>query len=82
MKKSERLEVPTLTDQEAKAYSVIPDHALHGTEGPIAKSFPPHVTKIHTELLDSLESLGIPRNPDNMSHRIISRLPPHFKVIF
>lgn len=77
MKKSEHLEIPTLTDQEAKAYSVVPDPALHGTEGPIAKSFPPHVTKIHTQLLNTLESLGIPRNPDNSNgHPVGSLLFP------
>ncbi|KAK0486182.1 alcohol oxidase [Armillaria novae-zelandiae] len=77
MKKSEHLEIPTLTDHEAKAYSVVPDPALHGTEGPIAKSFPPHVTKVHTQLLDTLESLGIPRNPDNSNgHPVGSLLFP------
>lgn len=77
MKKSEHLEIPTLTDQEATAYSVVPDPTLHGTEGPIAKSFPPHVTKIHTQLLDTLESLGIPRNPDNSNgHPVGSLLFP------
>ncbi|KAG7449768.1 alcohol oxidase [Guyanagaster necrorhizus] len=77
MKKSEHLETPTLTDEEATAYSVVPDTALHGTEGPIAKSFPPHVTKVHTQLLDTLESLGIPRNLDNSNgHPVGSLLFP------
>lgn len=35
--------------------------------GPISKSFPPHVTRLHPELLDALEHLGVPRNCDNVS---------------
>lgn len=34
--------------------------------GPIAKSFPPHVTEIHSATLDALEAVGLPRNPDNV----------------
>ncbi|KAK0232281.1 alcohol oxidase [Armillaria nabsnona] len=37
--------------------------------GPIAKSYPPHITEIHTPLLDSLECMGVPRNPDNSGGR-------------
>lgn len=35
--------------------------------GPIAKSYPPYITEIHAPLLDSLESMGVPRNPDNVN---------------
>ncbi|KAK0433353.1 alcohol oxidase [Armillaria borealis] len=37
--------------------------------GPIAKSYPPHITEIHAPLLDSLECMGVPRNPDNSGGR-------------
>ncbi|KAK0445982.1 alcohol oxidase [Desarmillaria tabescens] len=37
--------------------------------GPIAKSYPPQISEIHAPLLDSLECLGVPRNPDNSGGR-------------
>uniref|UniRef100_A0A0W0G550 Glucose-methanol-choline oxidoreductase N-terminal domain-containing protein n=1 Tax=Moniliophthora roreri TaxID=221103 RepID=A0A0W0G550_MONRR len=62
MKKSEHLCVPPLSEGEKKSYAVDPDPAYHGTDGPIAVSFPPYVSPIHNKILDSLETLGLPRN--------------------
>ncbi|KAJ8081123.1 hypothetical protein PM082_017964 [Marasmius tenuissimus] len=62
MKKSEHLCVPQLSPEEKKTLAVDPDPAFHGTDGPIAVSFPPYVSPIHTQILDSLETLGLPRN--------------------
>ncbi|KAI0077521.1 alcohol oxidase [Panus rudis PR-1116 ss-1] len=65
MKKSERLQVPDFTSEQKRDYAVIPDPNLHGTDGPIAKSFPPHVTPFHSAFLDAFEKHGLPRNPEN-----------------
>ncbi|CAL1710572.1 unnamed protein product [Somion occarium] len=65
MKKSEHLQIPNITPDQAVAYAVVPDPNLHGTNGPIAKSFPPHVTEMHSAVLDSLEKNGVPRNAEN-----------------
>ncbi|KAL0566770.1 hypothetical protein V5O48_015233 [Marasmius crinis-equi] len=62
MQKSERLCPPPLSAEEKRALAVDPDPAFHGTDGPIAVSFPPYVSPIHNKLLDSLETLGLPRN--------------------
>ncbi|KAF8516786.1 alcohol oxidase [Gautieria morchelliformis] len=66
MKRSERLEAPVLSPVEAKLLAVSPDSSLHGTDGPITKSFPmTHLTEVHAKTLDSLESFGVQRNLDN-----------------
>lgn len=36
------------------------------SKGPIAMSYTFKVTRVHTEMLDALEKLGIPRNLDNV----------------
>lgn len=41
-------------------------HPIVPSTGPIAKSFPPHITEIHSATLDALEAVGLPRNPDNV----------------
>ncbi|TFK49007.1 alcohol oxidase [Heliocybe sulcata] len=64
MKRGEHLHEPTnLTPEKALEYAVDPDFASFGHGGPIAKSFPTHVTGLHAKMLDSLEKLGVPRNP-------------------
>jgi len=65
MKKSEHLDPTKLSPEDAVRYAAAPDPKNHGTNGPIAKSFPPHVTECHTAILDALEAVGLPRNPDN-----------------
>ncbi|KAL0565699.1 hypothetical protein V5O48_016325 [Marasmius crinis-equi] len=64
MKKSEHLCVPPLSPDEKQALAVDPDPAAHGTDGPIAVSFPPYISPIHAKILDSLGTLGLPRNND------------------
>ncbi|KAK7438219.1 hypothetical protein VKT23_018150 [Stygiomarasmius scandens] len=62
MKKSEHLCVPPLSEEEKRDFAVDPDPQFHGTDGPIAVSFPPYISPIHKRILDSLETLGLPRN--------------------
>ncbi|KAF9254620.1 alcohol oxidase [Marasmius fiardii PR-910] len=69
MKKSEHLCIPQLSPEEKKTLAVDPDPAFHGTDGPIAVSFPPYVSPIHTKILDSLETLGLPRKNETNAGR-------------
>ncbi|KAK0482235.1 alcohol oxidase [Armillaria novae-zelandiae] len=68
MKKSERVQTPD-ESVDTQRVAASPDPKNHGYEGPIAKSYPPHITEIHASLLDSLECMGVPRNPDNSGGR-------------
>lgn len=68
MKKSERVQTPD-EPVDGQRVAASPDPKNHGYEGPIAKSYPPHITEIHVPLLDSLERMGVPRNPDNSGGR-------------
>lgn len=68
MKKSERVQTPD-ESVDGQRVAASPDPKNHGYEGPIAKSYPPHITEVHTPLLDSLECMGVPRNPDNSGGR-------------
>ncbi|KAK0204100.1 alcohol oxidase [Desarmillaria ectypa] len=68
MKKSERVQTPD-ESVDGQRVAASPDPKNHGYEGPIAKSYPPHITEIHAPLLDSLECMGVPRNPDNSGGR-------------
>lgn len=64
MKRSEHLHEPShLTPEKAVEYAVGPEPGLYGHDGPVAKSFPTHVTDLHSKMLDALEKLGVPRNP-------------------
>ncbi|TCD61101.1 hypothetical protein EIP91_009038 [Steccherinum ochraceum] len=65
MKRSERLDPVNLSPEDAARFAAVPNPINHGTNGPIAKSFPPHITECHTAVLDALEANGLPRNPDN-----------------
>lgn len=68
MKKSERVQTPD-ESVDGQRVAASPDPKNHGYEGPIAKSYPPHITEIHAPLLDSLECMGVTRNPDNSGGR-------------
>ncbi|KAE9389902.1 hypothetical protein BT96DRAFT_1024822 [Gymnopus androsaceus JB14] len=48
-------------------YAAQPKKDLHGSEGPLKKSFPTLLTKLHSELFDAAEFIGIPRNPETSS---------------
>ncbi|THU87441.1 alcohol oxidase [Dendrothele bispora CBS 962.96] len=74
MKKSEHLYTPPLEPNVAKDYAVVPDPAAHGTDGPISVSFPPYISPIHKDILDSLENLGLPRNPESAAGRNVGSL--------
>ncbi|KAH8096772.1 GMC oxidoreductase [Cristinia sonorae] len=65
MKKSEHLDPPKLSPEDAVRFAANPKPENHGTDGPIAKSFPPHITECHTAVLDAMEANGLPRNGDN-----------------
>ncbi|KAH8102926.1 GMC oxidoreductase [Cristinia sonorae] len=67
MKKSETLDPVKLTKEESLEYAAIPDPSSHGTDGPIHSSFPPHITEVHSALLKSFETLGLPRNNDSFT---------------
>ncbi|KAI0654269.1 GMC oxidoreductase [Cubamyces menziesii] len=41
-----------------------PDPRYHGVSGPIVKAYPTWFNPLHFTFLDTLETLGIPRNPD------------------
>ncbi|KAJ8517226.1 hypothetical protein ONZ45_g5550 [Pleurotus djamor] len=69
MKKSERLMPPPISGDQAKLNAVDPIPSIHGTSGPIAKSYPPHIPVVHVPLLDALDACEIPRNPDNNDGR-------------
>ncbi|THH22366.1 hypothetical protein EUX98_g8226 [Antrodiella citrinella] len=69
MKKSESLGPNNLSEKDTVRYAAIPDALNHGSEGPIHHSFPALVTPVHTAILDSLETLGLPRNSDAYSGR-------------
>ncbi|KIY71977.1 GMC oxidoreductase [Cylindrobasidium torrendii FP15055 ss-10] len=70
MKKSEHIQHPRISSpEEAERYAAVPRYDFHGSNGPIAMSYTFKVTRVHTEMLDALEKLGIPRNPDNMCGR-------------
>ncbi|TCD64226.1 hypothetical protein EIP91_004361 [Steccherinum ochraceum] len=62
MKKSERLDPVKLSPEDAARFAAVPNLINYGTNGPIAKSFPPHITECHTAVLDALEANGLPRN--------------------
>ncbi|KAE9406056.1 GMC oxidoreductase [Gymnopus androsaceus JB14] len=67
MQKSETLLPPTLTHSEAVKYAAKPKKDLHGSEGPLKKSFPTMLTRLHAEFFDAAEYIGIPRNPESSS---------------
>ncbi|KAI8980779.1 GMC oxidoreductase [Trametes punicea] len=64
LKKSETLQLPNLTPDDALKYAAKPDLVYHGTEGPIKQSFGPIWADLHLKLFESAEALGIPRNPE------------------
>ncbi|KAF9456641.1 alcohol oxidase [Collybia nuda] len=68
MMKSELLQPPDAS-VDGKKMAASPDPALHGHTGGIAKSWPPLISELHVPLLDSLESVGVPRKPDNSDGR-------------
>lgn len=57
---------PQYTHDLATKYAVTPTAEYRGTDGPIAVSFPSHITPALPALLDSLELNGLPRNPDSV----------------
>ncbi|KAI0636746.1 GMC oxidoreductase [Trametes polyzona] len=62
-KKSETT-LPTAPDA-AKAYGLAsPDSQYHGDSGPIVKGYPTWFNPLHVPFLETLEKLGVPRNPD------------------
>ncbi|CAL1697277.1 unnamed protein product [Somion occarium] len=64
MKKSERLQPPELSKEDSLRYAASPDPKLHGTDGPIAKSYTSNLFPPFPAFMDTLEKLGLPRNPD------------------
>ncbi|TFK31425.1 alcohol oxidase [Crucibulum laeve] len=62
MKKSEKTHASGLSENDAKKYGALPENDLHGTDGPILKSFPSFWTELHGVLFDTAEALGVPRN--------------------
>ena len=52
----------------AKKYTVeMPDEKWHGSSGPIEKSYPLHFNPIHSEIVATLENIGIPLNSEPVS---------------
>lgn len=69
MKKGETLQNSNLPDEQAIRYAAKPDPSLHGTDGPIKKSFPTVLSDLHGKLFDAAESLGIWRNVESGNGR-------------
>ncbi|OSD00955.1 GMC oxidoreductase [Trametes coccinea BRFM310] len=69
LKKSETLQLPDLTADEAAAYAAQPDPVYHGADGPIKNSFGPIWADLHLKLFESAEALGIQRNPETGNGR-------------
>ena len=44
-----------------------PDPRYHGVSGPIVKAYPTWFNPLHFTFLDTLETLGVPRNSDPVS---------------
>ncbi|KIJ24192.1 GMC oxidoreductase [Sphaerobolus stellatus SS14] len=55
-----------LSADVAKDFAVVPDPSSHGMNGPIVVSFPPYVSPIHKDTLDSLDGLGLLRNSESI----------------
>ncbi|TBU53003.1 GMC oxidoreductase [Dichomitus squalens] len=67
MKKSETLQPTKLSHADAIKFAADPDPKNHGTNGPIKKSFGPTFYELHAALYDSVQTFGVPRNPDTGS---------------
>ncbi|KAF9460009.1 alcohol oxidase [Collybia nuda] len=65
MKKSETTLPSNLSPEDSKKYAVTVDFEHHGTQGPIVKSYPFRWTELHRLVIDTAETLGIPRRPDS-----------------
>ncbi|KAF8868345.1 alcohol oxidase [Infundibulicybe gibba] len=74
MKKSESTLPSGLNSQDAKKYAADPDSALHGTQGPITKSFPTILTELHALLFDTAEVLGVQRNPETGNGKVVGAM--------
>ncbi|KAF8873116.1 alcohol oxidase [Infundibulicybe gibba] len=61
-------------DPDAKKYAADPDSTLHGTGGPITKSFPTVLTELHALLFDTAEALGVSRNPETGNGRTVGAM--------
>ncbi|CAL1709438.1 unnamed protein product [Somion occarium] len=64
MKKSERLQLPELSKEDSLRYSASPNPKFHGTNGPVAKSYTSNLFEPFPAFMDTLEKLGLPRNPE------------------
>ncbi|RDX56525.1 alcohol oxidase [Lentinus brumalis] len=42
----------------------VPDTQMHGTSGPIVKAYSNHFDALHLPLIEALETLGVPKNPE------------------
>ncbi|TFK45484.1 FAD-linked reductase, partial [Heliocybe sulcata] len=64
MRNSEHFDPVPFSSEDAGCYC--PHRpSIYALKGPIAKSFPPLVTKLHPVVLDTLSNIGLPHNPDN-----------------
>lgn len=59
---SETLTSPPSSDCDK--YHIKPEDGTHGRDGPVAKTFPRWITELHVPFFTTLESLGVPINPD------------------
>ncbi|KLO19190.1 GMC oxidoreductase [Schizopora paradoxa] len=63
-KKSETYVPVPISDEDAEKYAIKLDPTLHGTDGPLKKSFTKEWPKIHESTFLAAESLGVPKNPE------------------
>ncbi|EKM52238.1 uncharacterized protein PHACADRAFT_260475 [Phanerochaete carnosa HHB-10118-sp] len=69
LKKSETLQRKDLSPSDAAKYAADPDSKFHGSDGPIKTSFGTTFYELHATLYDTLQNLGVPRNPDTGNGR-------------
>ncbi|KAJ8474322.1 hypothetical protein ONZ51_g7298 [Trametes cubensis] len=64
MKKSEKT-LPVPVEDSSKYGLVTPDPQFHGDSGPIVKGYPTWFNPLHLQFLETLEKLGVPKNPES-----------------
>ncbi|KLO19194.1 GMC oxidoreductase [Schizopora paradoxa] len=74
MKKSEAFIPVPISEENAHLFAINPDLSLHGTEGPIKKSYPKEWSRLHENLFKSVEDLGILKATETAGGRNIGAM--------
>ncbi|KAJ3487694.1 hypothetical protein NLI96_g3355 [Meripilus lineatus] len=75
---SETLTSPPSSDCDK--YHIKPEDGTHGRDGPVAKTFPRWITELHVPFFTTLESLGVPINPDPQNGNVVGSYTSAYSI--